>query len=180
MVKIFNNIIQKGTRAMITLERWAKKHGVSARALCELLDMFGIEDVKNTKDKPGGSEASAQLNVRLEAARHGVSLWRNNVVVLKNDQGVPVRCGLANESKAMNEKNKSSDLIGITPHIVTASDLGLTLGIFTSYETKRPGWKYKGTSREVAQLHWIELVASLGGIAKFTTGPEDIWPLKLR
>jgi len=43
-------------------------------------------------------------------------------------------------------------------------------GQFVSREVKRPGWRYTGTEREVAQLRWIEIVTALGGDAKFTTG----------
>ena len=42
-------------------------------------------------------------------------------------------------------------------------------------EVKRPGWTYKGTQREAAQLKWIEHVVSLGGKGLFATGPEDVW-----
>lgn len=55
----------------------------------------------------------------------------------------------------------SGDIIGITPHVVTAADVGRTLGIFTSLEVKT------GTGRlEPHQRQWIEVIRSLGGIAE--------------
>ena len=116
------------------------------------------------------SEAWAQQQVRLEACKYGARLWRNNVGVLKDDRGVPVRFGLANDSKDMNSHLKSSDLIGITPYVVVPEDVGRTLGIFTSVEMKRPGWLYTGKGREAAQLTWLELIGSMGGISFFSTG----------
>ena len=77
-----------------------------------------------------------------------------------------VRYGLGNDSAQVNAVLKSSDLIGITP-------VG-GVGIFTSYEIKKPGWRYTGTPREVAQLRWLELVVSLGGIGKFISDVRDL------
>ena len=53
--------------------------------------------------QPGaGSEAAVSNDVRLVAARAGTRLWRNNVGVLEDKTGRPVRSGLANDSKALN------------------------------------------------------------------------------
>lgn len=120
------------------------------------------------------NESPIQAAVRIAASQRGLRLWRNNVGVAYDNRNVPVRFGLANDSAQMNREVKSSDLIGITPHIVVPQDIGRILGVFTSFECKRGGWVYKGTERERAQLAWLELVQSLGGIAKFITGVEDI------
>ena len=115
------------------------------------------------------SEAAAQQRVRLEASQKGARLWRNNCGVLEDKTGRPVRYGLANDSPAVNKMIKSSDLIGITPHVVTPQDVGRTLGIFTAIEVKRHGWCFRGQDRETAQLRFIILVLSMGGIGKFST-----------
>lgn len=117
-----------------------------------------------------GSEAAAQVAVRLEAARLGILLWRNNVGAAYDPAGRLVRYGLANDSKAMNERIKSADLIGIRPVTVTPQHIGQTIGQFVSREIKAPGWKYTGTKREAAQLAWAVLVSEAGGDAGFATG----------
>lgn len=116
------------------------------------------------------AESDAQDAVRLAARRAGVVLWRNNVGAGKLDNGSFIRWGLANESKQMNERIKSGDLIGIEPLLITPAHAGLTIGRFVSAEVKAPGWRYRGTPREVAQRAWADLVLSLGGKAIFTTG----------
>lgn len=118
----------------------------------------------------GISESASQAAVRLEASRLGIKLLRNNVGVLQDARGVPVRYGLANESHSVNAAVKSSDLIGWRPVLITQQHVGQVIGQFVSRECKRPGWKYSGTDREKAQLAWLTLVASGGGDASFCTG----------
>lgn len=117
------------------------------------------------------SEAYAQSLVRLAAAREpGVTLWRNNVGVLTDERGRPVRYGLANDSAALNARIKSADLIGWRSTVITPAHVGQTLAVFASLEVKRPGWRYTGTEREVAQAAWRDMVRAAGGLADFTTG----------
>jgi len=116
------------------------------------------------------SEAYAQSQVRLEAAALGVTLFRNNVGVLRDENGRPVRFGLANDSAALNAVLKSSDLIGWRPHLVTPADVGRVLAVFMSREIKPPGWTGPTNDRERAQLRWIELVNTHGGDGAFATG----------
>ena len=92
------------------------------------------------------------------------------------EPGGDVRFGLGNDSAQRNRIFKSSDLIGITRRVITQADVGKTIGIFTSIEVKRPGWKYTGTPTEVAQKAWLDAVETWGGLATFATGPEDVWP----
>jgi hypothetical protein len=73
-------------------------------------------------------------------------------------RGNHVRFGLANDSKEMNDRIKSSDLIGIGRD-----------GRFIAREVKAPGWRYTGTDREQAQLKFIELIIGMGGDACFVT-----------
>ncbi|NBW08572.1 MAG: hypothetical protein EBR82_11155 [Caulobacteraceae bacterium] len=120
------------------------------------------------------SEAYAQSQVRLEAPTKGVTLWRNNVGVLTDVSGRPVRFGLANESRQINEALKSSDLIGWRPVLITPAHVGHTIAQFVSRECKAPGWKYAGTDRERAQKAWLDLVAAAGGDSAFATGPGTL------
>lgn len=159
---------------MTDLTFWARRHGVSAEALAELRGYMGVIMPGVKVDAPLHSEAWAQQQIRLEAPRRGITLWRNNNGATKDKTGRQIRYGLANDSAAMNKVIKSHDLIGITPVIVTPAHVGATLGVFTSIEVKRPGWVYEGTPREIAQLKWAELIWSAGGISKFATGPEDL------
>lgn len=156
------------------LDVWAFKHNISLDALAELRALLYTDTAVNSGPAALDTEAWSQQQIRLEAPRRGVTLWRNNRGAVKTENGM-LRFGLANDSAAMDKLIKSHDLIGITPHVVTAADVGRTVGIFTSYECKAPGWKWGGTARERAQKKWAELILSLGGIAKFVRGPHDIW-----
>ena len=115
------------------------------------------------------NEIDIQALIRLEASRRGCRLWRNNVGVAQYQDGRPVRFGLLNESKRMNEHIKSSDLIGIRPVLITPEHVGRTVGQFLAREVKRPRWTYRGTAREQAQLRFVELIRSFGGDACFAT-----------
>lgn len=152
---------------------WAIRWGVPLAALKDLENTLGLDGPGAPLTK-GESEAAAQAAVRLEGAQKGLRLWRNNVGALVDERGVPVRYGLANDSKKMNELIKSADLIGIRPVYITPAHVGLTLGQFTSREIKEPGWHYTGTEREEAQQRWALLVNSLGGDAGFATGPGTL------
>ena len=158
----------------MSIEAWATRWHIPPAALAELKATMGRHDDAVTAVS-GVSEAAIQQQTRLEACRHGDRLWRNNNGACMSEDGRLIRYGLCNDSAAMNKKLKSSDLIGITPHIVTVQDVGATLGIFTSIEIKRPGWVFKGTEREWAQFNWMELIKSLGGRAQFATSPGEVY-----
>jgi hypothetical protein len=120
-------------------------------------------------------EASVQARVRLEIARRGWHAWRNNVGTLLDSRGVPVRFGLANDSKAVNSNVKSGDLIGIIPRVITPQDVGTVIGQFASWECKREGWRPSPTDdHEQAQMRWAELVLLAGGHAAFVTSPDQL------
>ena len=151
----------------MNLSQWATKWGIPPQALIELHELFGTNRNHAPVDM---SEAAVQQRVRLKASQDGARLFRNNVGTLKDDRGVPVRFGLANESSAINKVLKSSDLIGITPVNIN----GQKVGIFTAYEVKHGSWTFNGNKHEQAQLNFLKLVSSLGGIGKFVTSVEDI------
>lgn len=158
----------------MNLHQWAIKWGVSQAALEDLRRQMGQDDPPPPPSTAGKGEAWAQSQVRLEASAKGCRLWRNNVGALKDERGVPVRYGLANDSKQMNEAIKSADLIGVRPLLITPGHVGAVVGQFLSREMKPPGWRYTGQGREPAQLAWAELITSLGGDAGFATGPGTL------
>ena len=104
------------------------------------------------------SEAEVQSQTLLDASSQGSRLFRNNSGAFEDAQGRWVRYGLGNMSKRVNQITKSSDLIGITPIVVTEDMVGTTVGIFTAVECKKEGWVYTGTGREVAQKNFIDLI----------------------
>lgn len=151
--------------------QWAVRHGVTVAALQELAGLFGMHGGHDLPPEvKGTSEAAVQAAVRLEAARKGVRLFRNNVGALIDSRGVPVRYGLANDSKQLNEVMKSADLIGWRPLLIEPRHVGTIVGQFVSREVKAVGWRYTGDDHEQAQLAWAQLVTSGGGDAAFCTG----------
>lgn len=113
-------------------------------------------------------------HIRLDAANRGIELWRNNVGVLKDINGRPVRYGLCNDSKQLNQAIKSSDLIGITPVVITPDMVGFCLGVFTAIECKKSDWSYsENDERAVAQKKFHDIVRNAGGMAGFATSVED-------
>lgn len=153
------------------INKWAEKWGVPRAALADLRIQLARTA---TAAKPGKPEAVVQQALRLEASRRGIRLWRNNNGACMDQTGRMIRYGLGNDSSKVNSYIKSSDLIGITPVTITPQDAGRTLGVFTSIEAKRSGWKFTGAPREKAQLKWLELVAAMGGIGKFAACVEDL------
>ena len=157
---------------------WAIKWGVPLAALIDLQRMFGILPPEGLpifgKSGAPGSEAVVQSLVRLEAARKGLTLWRNNVGVLTNAEGTPVRYGLGNDSPRLNRVLKSGDLIGWRPVLITPAMVGTRIAQFVSRECKAPGWTFTATEREQAQLKWAQAVRAGGGDACFVTGEGSL------
>ena len=156
---------------MNLLHEWARLHGVSDAAIAQLRAMLTVPVGTSA---PGLDEASVQAAIRVAASQKGMLLFRNNVGVLKDERGVPVRYGLANDSAAMNKACKSSDLVGILPVTITPAMVGSVVGQFCAIECKREGWKYSGSEREAAQLKWLTIIQANGGRAVFATGAEGI------
>ena len=120
------------------------------------------------------SEAAIQQAIRLNIARSGIDLWRQNVGACQDQSGRLIRYGLLNDSKAINEKFKSSDLIGIRPMLVTSEWVGHVVGVFAAIECKESGWKLRpGDARGQAQHRFHELVRAAGGFAGFATSVDE-------
>lgn len=151
------------------LQSWASRHGITEAAILELIQLLATAPEAARTDLDPCSEAGVQSAVRLRASEWGGRLWRNNVGVLFDAEGVPLRFGLANTSKRENTLLKSSDLIGLVPY----RGNGELRALFTAIECKPAGWVYKGSKREEAQLRFIKLVQVAGGIAGFATCVED-------
>jgi hypothetical protein len=119
------------------------------------------------------SEAAVQAAVRLEYARRGYRLFRNNSGALRDESGRLVRFGLGNDSPQINAVLKSSDLIGWHPTLVTPEMVGTCVARFVSLECKPPGWHLTpGDKRAQAQDAWLRLVLEGGGEARFMTGVD--------
>lgn len=162
---------------MKTIDLWAKRHNISPLALAELkATLIGdpLPSAPTHRGKDVHSEGAVQNLVRLEAARKGVRLWRNNVGVLMDATGRPVRFGLANDSKQLNDQLKSGDLIGWRQVIITQEMVGTVIAQFVSREVKEAGWHYTGSGREAAQKRWIDMIVADGGDAAFTAGEETL------
>lgn len=157
----------------MTIERWAMKHHVSMDALRELAELLASHDATPDPDgsKPG-SEAYVQSAARLEAAKAGYWLTRNNVGALRDTRGRFVRFGLANESKAQNTVIKSADLIGFRRRVIVGADVGTVMAQFTSRECKEAGWKFNpNDEHQQAQARWRDFIVTNGGDACFVSGP---------
>lgn len=159
---------------MTTLSEWCQRWQVPYQAERELRALMGVIPAPEVKPGSGESEAMVQSKVRLKAAQQGAALFRNNVGVLVDDTGRPVRYGLANDSSKVNKKIKSGDLIGVRPITIAPEMVGKIIGQFMSLEVKPSGWVYTGTERERAQLKWAEIINSHGGYAKFITGEDQL------
>lgn len=156
----------------VELQDWARRHQVTGAAIAELSGLLGA--LASPVNVSGGSEGRVQSLVRLTAPALGFRLFRNNVGVLKDLRGVPVRFGLANDSKRLNDQFKSSDLIGWRRLPVTPEMVGSCVAQFVSLECKAQGWTYRGDDHEQAQQRWLALAAADGGHARFITRVEDI------
>lgn len=159
---------------MTLLIQWALRHNIPHAALQDLRQRLGMLDHAPVPDTPGTSEAAVSNRLRLAAAAGGACLWRNNVGVLNDKRGVPVRFGLCNDSKELNKKCKSADLIGIFPLLITPAHVGTVVGQFWSVEAKEVGWVYTGQDREPAQATWAQAVVARGGRACFATDAGDL------
>lgn len=158
---------------------WAKAWGVSPEAQADYAVRCGLAMDSVTPEintgKSKGSETRQQALTRIEAANNGIWLTRNNVGVMFDEREIPVRYGLANESKQQNTLMKSGDTIGIRTLLIGPQHIGMKIGQFVSVEMKKEGWTYNSNDKhEVAQFNWANFVNSKGGFAIFCNGPESL------
>lgn len=161
----------------VEIRQWAVRHHVGEDALAELSAILGSVGNEETD---GRSESNVQSRVRLAAPGAGMRLWRNNVGVLTDERGVPVRYGLANDTKALNERLKSHDLIGWRRVVISPAMVGSLIAQFVSLECKHESWQPArptnagAYAHEQAQERWAALVVADGGYSRFVTGPEQL------
>ncbi len=123
------------------------------------------------------SEAVVQQQTRLEHSKIG-PCWRSNTGAYLDEHGRMVRYGLSNDSAALNQEIKGSDLICITPTLIQPHMVGYWLGVFTAYEVKPTGWKLTpGDKRGNPQAKFHQIVRDACGFAGFVTDPLDIYPI---
>lgn len=157
----------------MTYEQWRLMHPAAA---ADLEQMHNAVKHHAAPEAAGKTETFSQQAARFSVSKQGAFSWRNNVgatpAKCKKCQAPqqPVRYGLSNDSKALNEKFKSSDLILLIPRLITPAMVGTTIGQFGAIETKRPGWKFSGKGQEPGQANWLGLVNRYGGFATFSTG----------
>lgn len=158
----------------MSLHDLAIKWDWSVEELRDVQQSLGLYTPPLPVDAPGHgkSEAWVQSAVRLEASEKGHHLARNNVGALKDKTGRVVRFGLLNDSPALNEKIKSSDLIGWRSVVIAPQMVGFKIAQFMARECKEPGWQFSSAdNHHVAQQAYINMVNAAGGDAAFVTAP---------
>lgn len=155
---------------MTIFSEWCRDWNIDPDAQKDLMERFLF--VCSTQDnRKDNSEAAVQNHDRyLFSKEDGGILWRNNCGVASDAYGNFFRYGLCNDSPKIGKMLKSGDCIGIRPVRIMPHHVGLWFGQFVSREYKAPGWKWRGTEREKAQMAWANLVISMGGDASFVTG----------
>lgn len=158
---------------MNIIEEWAEMYGIPQEMIDELRAMMGhVLTAPPVAIATNRGETAVATDVRLEAAMVNCRLFRNNVGACQDKTGRWIRYGLCNESKAMNKVIKSHDFIGIIPILIKPEHVGTIIGQFIARETKKPGWVFNPKEeRDVAQQAFGDLINSLGGDARFASGP---------
>lgn len=141
------------------------------------------------------SESVVQSEIRAEAGRLGILLWRNNVGACNDDTGRIIRYGLGNDSPQVQRRLKSSDLIGVVPSRVGCGvdTHNPEVGVFLAVECKAEGWRFPDAwrnstpdeieqtrapadaslRRTLAQWRFVCLVHDAGGLAGFAQSVDD-------
>lgn len=105
-------------------------------------------------------EQAIMQRVQLAASRLGWRLFRNNVGVLPDRRGVPVRYGLC---------PGSADLVGWRSVTITPDMVGQTLAQFTAVEVKGPTGRL--TPEQAA---WLQAVDQAGGLTVVARSADDL------
>ncbi len=121
------------------------------------------------------SEKVIQQQTQLEHAKIG-PIFRNNSGACQDQTGRMVRYGLGHVSAKQVKEWASSDLIGITPTLITPEMVGYHLGVFTAFEIKPTGWTMRPSDdRAKAQAKFHDIVKAACGYAGFVSDPSDIY-----
>ena len=148
---------------------WCARWSIPAQAIKEYYELYQVPLVEDERTR-GFSEAAIQGEiVRSANPSIDASLWRNNMGATADESGRLIRYGLGHVSKKFNLDWKSSDLIGITPIVVTPRHVGYRLGVFTAVEVKEPGWTKPKNEHERGQANFLGSVIAKGGIGMFAT-----------
>lgn len=154
----------------MTLEEWAARWALPDQAVAELQQItYDYADADSSK-----SEAAVASECRLELNMRGVITMRNNVGVLNDKNGRPVRFGLCNETPGMNKIIKSSDDICIIPYVVKPQDVGRKLGVFLGVEHKERCWSFTGEGRETPQATFHRMLANVGAVGVFANSAKSV------
>lgn len=106
------------------------------------------------------SEARIQNEIRLETAKAGARLFRNNCGQFRKPSGEVIRYGVSNPG--------GSDLIGWTTITITPDMVGKEVAVFTAVEVKTA----RGRPSE-KQVMFIDAVNSAGGMAGIARSAES-------
>lgn len=113
-------------------------------------------------------ETDIQNRIILDLAKEGITVFRNNVgTAKKTDPNTGkeywVRFGLC---------EGSSDLIGITPVVITQDMVGKKVGVFTAIEVKVDVNKSYNKHRMETQQRFIDFINKNGGYAFKCDDPQ--------
>ena len=115
------------------------------------------------KSKNLWPEAESMARIRLAAAEHNTPLFRINSGAFRNPSGRLVQVGGPHWP----------DYFGIYPKVITADDVGKTLGQFIAIEAKAGGFTHPRNARERNQEAFLTRLQEYGALAQFSTGE---WP----
>jgi hypothetical protein len=107
------------------------------------------------------NQIQSAIRLRLSEMRAGIFL-RYTVGTFLTLDGRPVKIG----------EPGVSDLIGITPHVITKDDVGRTVGVFTALETKQvKDWTAK--ARKESEGNFLRKLNEGGGLGAIVRSVED-------